>query len=140
VHLRRTTVRHVGSCAVAILGILLVTPRALNALGAPSDHDVRRLVLRASLPPARVKVTTTPQTARIDVNGVLTGTGKVVVMVPKATCITVEVKLEGYIQETRTYCNTRGMTPPPKADYVKLQPDESYTSSVQSDSPITRVC
>lgn len=83
--------------------------------------------------PDKVSVTTDPQTARIYINGVLTGTGSVVVTVPKNDCVRVEVKLEGYIQETRTYCDKRGMSSPPKSDYIQLQADESYTSSIQSD-------
>lgn len=83
--------------------------------------------------PEKVNVTTDPQTARIYVNGVLTGTGSVVVTVPKNDCVRVEVKLEGYIQETRTYCTKKGMTSPPNSDYIQLQADESFTSSIQSD-------
>lgn len=81
----------------------------------------------------KVNVTTDPQTARIYINGVLTGTGSVSVTVPKKDCVKVEVKLEGYIQETRTYCDKKGMSSPPNSDYIQLQPDESYTSSIQSD-------
>jgi len=81
----------------------------------------------------KVTVTTDPQTARIYINGVLTGTGKVVVTVPKNDCVKVEVKLEGYIPETRNYCDKKGMSSPPNSDYIQLQSDESYTSSIQSD-------
>ncbi len=81
----------------------------------------------------KVAVTTDPQTARIYVNGVQTGTGSVVVTVGKNDCVKVEVKQEGYIQELRTYCNKKGMTKPPNSDYIQLQADESYTSSTQSD-------
>lgn len=83
--------------------------------------------------PEKVSVTTDPQTARIYINGVLTGTGSVTVTVPKNDCVRVEVKLEGYIQETRTYCDKKGMSKPPNSDYIQLQSDESYTSSIQSD-------
>jgi hypothetical protein len=81
----------------------------------------------------KVTVTTDPQTAKIFVNGVQMGTGSVVVTVGKNDCVRVEVKAEGFIQEIRTYCDKKGMTKPPNSDYVQLQPDESYTSSVQSD-------
>lgn len=81
----------------------------------------------------KVTVTTDPQTARVYVNGVLTGTGTVVVTVGKNDCVKVEVKQEGFIQEVRNYCDKKGMTKPPNSDYVQLQPDESYTSSIQSD-------
>jgi hypothetical protein len=81
----------------------------------------------------KVTVTTSPQNARIFVNGVLMGAGKIQVTVPKKECVTVEIKLEGYIQETRTYCNKKGITPPPHNDYIQLQVDESISSSLQSD-------
>jgi hypothetical protein len=83
--------------------------------------------------PEKVTVTTDPQTARIYVNGVLMGTGKMIVTVPKNDCVKVEVKLEGFVQETRTYCDRKGMSSPPNSDYIQLQADESYTSSIQSD-------
>jgi hypothetical protein len=87
----------------------------------------------------KVTVTTSPQTARIYVDGIQMGTGKVVVKVAKNACVTVEVKMEGYIQETRTYCDKKGITDPPSSDYVQLQEDESYTSSIESNIANTEV-
>lgn len=81
----------------------------------------------------RVTVTTSPQNARIFVNGVLMGSGKIQVTVPSKECVTVEIKLDGYIMETRTYCNKKGMSSPPHNDYIKLQEDESISSSMQTD-------
>jgi hypothetical protein len=81
----------------------------------------------------KVKITTNPQSARIYVNGVSMGAGQLVVTVPSNECVTVQIVEEGYIQETRTYCKKRGVSPPPKTDYFQLQPDESYTSSLQSN-------
>jgi hypothetical protein len=87
----------------------------------------------------KVTVTTSPQSARIYVDGIQMGTGKVVVKVAKNACVTVEVKMEGYIQETRTYCDKKGITDPPSSDYVQLQEDESYTSSIESNIANTEV-
>jgi len=87
----------------------------------------------------KVTVTTSPQTARIYVDGIQMGAGKVIVKVAKNACVTVEVKLEGYIQETRTYCDKKGITDPPSSDYVQLQEDESYTSSIESNIANTEV-
>lgn len=87
----------------------------------------------------KVVVTTSPQTARIYVDGVQMGTGKVEVKVAKGACVTVEVKLEGYIQETRTYCDKKGVTDPPSNDYIQLQEDESYTSSIESNIANTEI-
>jgi len=87
----------------------------------------------------KITVTSSPQTARIYVDGVQMGTGKVIVKVAKGACVTVEVKLEGYIQETRTYCDKKGVTEPPSSDYVQLQEDESYTSSIESNIANTEI-
>ncbi len=81
----------------------------------------------------KVTITTKPQTAKIFVNGVSMGAGQLVVTVPSKECVTVEIKEEGYIPEIRTYCKKKGVSAPPKSDYFQLQPDESYTSSLQSD-------
>jgi hypothetical protein len=81
----------------------------------------------------KVKVSTNPQNARISVNGVMTGSGQTTITVPKSDCVTLEVGLEGYVQEVRTYCNKKGMSSPPKSDYIQLSVDDSYTSSMQSD-------
>jgi hypothetical protein len=86
-----------------------------------------------SIASEKVTVTTDPQTARIYVNGILTGTGKIVVTIPKGETLTVEVRMEGYVQETRTYSNKKNFTDPPSRDYIQLQPDESYTSTILSD-------
>lgn len=81
----------------------------------------------------KVSITTSPQTSRIYVNGVKMGAGSLVVTVPSNQCVTVEVKEDGFLSEERTYCKKRGVTPPPKNDYIQLDADESYTSSVQSE-------
>jgi hypothetical protein len=87
----------------------------------------------------KVVITTFPQTARIYVNGVQMGTGKVEIKIAKNDCITVEVKQEGYIQESRTYCVKKGMADPPSNDYIQLQEDESYTSSIESNIANTEI-
>lgn len=93
----------------------------------------------ASVYSQKVTITTTPQTAKIYVNGVVMGSGQLVVTVPSKECVTVEIKEEGYIPEVRNYCKKRGVSPPPKSDYLQLQPDESYTSSLQSDIANTEI-
>lgn len=81
----------------------------------------------------KITITTSPQTARIFVNGVSMGAGKLIVTVPRDECVKVEVREDGYLSEERTYCKRRGFTTPPKSDYFQLDVDESYTSSIQSD-------
>jgi hypothetical protein len=81
----------------------------------------------------KVTITTNPQSARIFVNGIEMGTGKAVVTIPKNSCVTVQIVMEGFIGDTRTYCNKKGMTEPPSSDYIQLLPDESYTSTIESN-------
>ncbi|MGF7077820.1 PEGA domain-containing protein [Mucilaginibacter sp. UYCu711] len=87
----------------------------------------------------KITITTSPQTARIYVDGIQMGTGKTVIKVEKNSCVTVEVKMEGYVQETRNYCNKKGMADPPKSDYIQLQEDESFTSSIESNIANTEI-
>jgi len=97
------------------------------------------LVHSTSVFSQKVTITTTPQTAKIYVNGVAMGSGQLVVTVPSKECVTVEIREDGFIPEVRTYCKKRGVSPPPKSDYFQLQPDESYTSSIQSDVANTEI-
>jgi hypothetical protein len=97
------------------------------------------LFLFNTLASDKVTITTSPQTARIYVDGIQMGTGKVQIKVEKNACVTVEVKQEGYIQETRNYCNKKGMADPPKSDYIQLQEDESFTSSIESNIANTEI-
>jgi hypothetical protein len=87
----------------------------------------------------KVTVTTSPQTAKVYVDGILMGAGKVVVKVSKNACVTVDVKLEGYIQESRTYCDKKGITDPPSSEYIQLQEDEAYSSTIESNIANTEV-
>jgi hypothetical protein len=98
----------------------------------PPNADYIQLKVDEAFLPSVVAVTSTPQTAKIYVNGVVMGTGALQVSVPYNDCVTVEVKEEGFIPEIRDYCKKTGISPP-KSDYFKLQADESYTSSIQSD-------
>ncbi|MBP9099731.1 MAG: hypothetical protein KBF74_13005, partial [Ferruginibacter sp.] len=98
----------------------------------PPNADYIQLKVDEAFLPSVVAVTSTPQTAKIYLNGVVMGTGSLQVSVPYNDCVTVEVKEEGFIPEIRDYCKKTGINPP-KSDYFKLQADESYTSSIQSD-------
>ena len=100
---------------------------------APPKSDYIQLKVDEALSPASIAVTSTPQTAKIYVNGVVMGSGNLQVSVPYGECLTVEVREEGYIPEVRDYCKKKGLGLPPKSDYFKLQIDESYTSTIQSD-------
>jgi len=77
-------------------------------------------------------VTTSPENARIYVNGVLKGTGQIKIDIPRRECITVEVKLEGFMRETRTYCNEKRELKSHK-DYIILKEDAAIISSTPSD-------
>lgn len=100
---------------------------------APPKTDYIQLKADEALAPATIAITSTPQTAKIFVNGVVMGAGALQLTVPYDECLTVEVREEGFIPESRTYCKKKGQGSPPKSDYFKMQPDESYTSSIQSD-------
>jgi hypothetical protein len=119
--------------------LLLTTVASFIVLFTTTSFSGPVRAITDSYGPEKVTVTSDPQTARIFVNGVQMGTGKVIVTVPKHDCVKVEVKLEGYIQETRTYCDRKGMTSPPNSDYIQLQADESYTSSVESNVANTEI-
>lgn len=99
----------------------------------PPKVDYIQLKQDESLLPASISITSSPQTAKIYVNGVEMGSGSYQLSVPYNECLTVEVRSEGFIQESRTYCKRKGQGQPPKTDYFKLQVDESYTSSIESD-------
>jgi hypothetical protein len=99
----------------------------------PPKSDYIQLKQDEALMPASIAVTSTPQTAKIYVNGVVMGSGSTQVSVPFGECVTVEVKEDGYIPEIRDYCKKKNLNAPPKSDYFKLQVDESYTSTIQSD-------
>ena len=118
--------------------LFLTTLSSFFVLIAGTSFIVRPTA-RVDFAKEKVIVTTDPQTARIYINGVLTGTGRVEVTVPKNDCVKVEVKLEGFVQETRNYCDRKGMSTPPNSDYIQLQADESYTSSVESNVANTEI-
>lgn len=137
----------------AVASALLLTPLSLQVAQAetvfsPSAAHTSAGAMRAGLgaalhplydaaelAPLKVKVTTRPATARIYVDGLEAGTGKTNVKIPNGSCITVEVRLEGYVEQSFTWCNMPGTARavPPKSHYVNLVEDATYTSSVQSD-------
>lgn len=103
-----------------------------RGVNPPPDADMIELKTDEALSSSVIMVTTQPQTAKIMVNGVVMGAGSLQVTVPFGECVSVEIQEEGFITEVRDYCKKKGMTPPPKSDYFKLQADESYTSSIQN--------
>ncbi len=105
-----------------------------RGMTAPPATDFFQLKQDESLIPAIVAVTTSPQSAKILVNGVLMGTGSLSVTVPNGDCVSVEVVEMGFITQTTNYCKRQGVTAPPKSDYFKLDADESYSSSVEVDN------
>jgi len=105
-----------------------------NKNSDPPEADFIQLKQDERLTPAVVAVTTSPQSAKILVNGVLMGTGSLTVTVPAGDCVSVEVMEMGFITQTTNYCKRSGVTAPPKSDYFKLDADESYSSSVEVDN------
>jgi hypothetical protein len=105
-----------------------------RGMTAPPATDFFNLKQDENLIPAIVAVTTSPQTAKIYVNGVVMGAGSLNVTVPNNDCVNIEVKELGYITLTTNYCKRKGISTPPKSEYFKMEQDESFTSSVEVDN------
>jgi len=71
--------------------------------------------------------------AEIWVNGRLVGKGNVIIAVSSNSCSTVVVKKIGFLTELIEFCNKKGMAKPPKSYYMKLDKDDAYEASIQTD-------
>jgi hypothetical protein len=88
---------------------------------------------KAVLEDRLVKITTAPNDASIEIAGKRVGNGSYELKVPKNACVEVRVNKDGYIRYVKNYCNQANMQEPPVADFLEMQVDEAYTSSVSSD-------
>ncbi len=80
-----------------------------------------------------VIVSTSQPDAKIFVDGVLMGTGRVSVLVPKNSCVTVEAKKVGYLTYKISFCNKKTSATPPKTYYIEMERDDAYDASFQTD-------
>lgn len=94
---------------------------------------------KALLEDRLVKVTTAPNDAAIEIAGKRVGNGAYDLKVPKNSCVEVRVSKDGYVRYVKNYCNQANMQEPPTADFLEMQVDEAYTSSVSSDLANVRI-
>jgi hypothetical protein len=106
-----------------------------NKEGDPEPPVRDKAVLEDRL----VKITTAPNNASIEIAGKRVGNGSYELKVPKNACVEVRVNKDGYVRYVKNYCNQANMQEPPVADFLEMQVDEAYTSSVSSDLANVRI-
>ncbi|MDO8967359.1 MAG: hypothetical protein Q8S14_09295 [Algoriphagus sp.] len=106
-----------------------------NKQGDPEPPIRDKAVLEDRL----VKVTTAPNDAAIEIGGKRVGNGTYDLKVPKNSCVEVRVSKDGFVRYVKNYCNQANMQEPPTADFLEMQVDEAYTSSVSSDLANVRI-
>ncbi len=106
-----------------------------NKEGDPEPPIRDKAVLEDRL----VKVTTAPNDAAIEIGGKRVGNGAYDLKVPKNSCVEVRVSKDGFVRYVKNYCNQANMQEPPTADFLEMQVDEAYTSSVSSDLANVRI-
>jgi hypothetical protein len=94
---------------------------------------------KALLEDRLVKITTAPNDAAIEIGGKRVGNGSYDLKVPKNSCVEVRVSKDGFIRYVKNYCNQANMQEPPASDFLEMQVDEAYTSSVSSDLANVRI-
>lgn len=81
----------------------------------------------------KVIISCSEQDAKIFVDGILVGNGQTKISVSKGECVNVKIVKVGFVTVERNYClKTKGTNLPDK-DFIKLEPDEAFTSSVSTD-------
>jgi len=81
----------------------------------------------------KVAVSTSEQDANIYVNGQLTGKGNASVIILKNSCVNVRVEKLGFLHYEIEFCNKKNISSPPKSYFVKMQPDDAFDASIQTD-------
>lgn len=81
----------------------------------------------------KVNISVDPSDAKLYVNGqMVTSGGSTQIKIPYMSQTTVKAEKVGYITQERNYLNNNTSSVP-KADFIKLEEDDSYTGSVQTD-------
>ncbi|WP_075349229.1 PEGA domain-containing protein [Algoriphagus marinus] len=93
----------------------------------------------AKLEDRLVKITTNPSDAVIEIGGKRVGTGSYDLKVSKNACVEVRVSKDGFVRYVKNYCNQTNMQEPPTTDFIEMNVDEAYTSSVSSDLANVRI-
>lgn len=81
----------------------------------------------------KIEVSVSEQEANIYVDGKLMAKGNHVVAVPYRSCVNVRVELTGFLPYEIDFCYKKRMAKPPKSYYVRLERDDAYDASVQTD-------
>jgi len=81
----------------------------------------------------KVIVSASQNDAKIYVDGVLSGTGQVTIVVLDNSCVTVKAEKTGYLLATVTFCNRKNAAALPKSYYIDMVRDDSYDASIQTD-------
>lgn len=81
----------------------------------------------------KVMVSASEPDAEIYVDGVLAGNGQAEVTVRFNVCVNVVVSKIGFLTMEANYCNMQTRTKPPKSDFFKLEDDDAYIASVETD-------
>lgn len=106
-----------------------------NKEGDPEPPIRDKAVLEDRL----IKITTAPNDAAIEIGGKRIGNGSYDLKVSKNACVEVRVSKDGFVRYVKNYCNQANMQEPPLADFLELQVDEAYSSSVSSDLANVRI-
>lgn len=81
----------------------------------------------------KIIVSASQNDAKIYVDGVLSGTGQVNIVVLDNSCVTVKAEKTGYLTATVTFCNRKNAAALPKSYYIDMARDDSYDASIQTD-------
>jgi hypothetical protein len=106
-----------------------------NKDGDPEPPVRDKVVLEDRL----VKITTAPNDAAIEIGGKRVGNGSYDLKVPKNGCVEIRVSKDGFVRYIKNYCNQSNMQEPPTTDFLEMQVDEAYSSSVSSDLANVRI-
>ncbi|MDG1277582.1 MAG: PEGA domain-containing protein [Algoriphagus sp.] len=93
----------------------------------------------AKLEDRLVKITTNPSDAVIEIGGKRVGTGNYDLKVSKNACVEVRISKDGFVRYVKNYCNQTNMQEPPTTDFIEMNVDEAYSSSVSSDLANVRI-
>ena len=93
----------------------------------------------AKLEDRLVKIITNPSDAVIEIGGKRVGTGNYDLKVSKNACVEVRISKDGFVRYVKNYCNQTNMQEPPTTDFIEMNIDEAYSSSVSSDLANVRI-
>jgi hypothetical protein len=80
-----------------------------------------------------VTISVSEPDAKIIIDGQTQGTGMLQVKVPKDVCVNVKIVKPGFLKYEETYCNKKGVAPPPKKQYFDMKRDDAEEASVKTN-------